>query len=284
MLPRSSLIGGGSYLASTLVHVVAVGGLIWLSTHSRIHEPARIQLPEADAPSLQIILPFAGPEEVIAAPARGAAPLSFSAERRIDSASAVIQVPVEITVDLKIDSVIIEVPILIGTSRRLGVSSGDGRLWELPEAIPIEVGVVFNPLVLAADLDSLIMERLFAFLAIVPPDSFATPDSPEWTREIGGKKYGIDQKWVHLGDIKLPTALLALLPIPQTGNVFQAREARNTQRIREEIVENAERMEDMADIRRYIRELRARREAERAEERDRLVAEQDSLARDSLIP
>ena len=41
---------------------------------------------------------------------------------------------------------------------------------------------------------------------------------PDWTVTKGGKKYGIDQRNIYIGDVKIPTALLALLPLNQQAN------------------------------------------------------------------
>jgi len=55
------------------------------------------------------------------------------------------------------------------------------------------------------------------------PDVNADPYvSKPWTFRVGGKTYGIDSKGIHLGDITIPTAVLAFLSTPQ-GNIDQAR-------------------------------------------------------------
>jgi hypothetical protein len=120
-------------------------------------------------------------------------------------------------------------------------------------------------------------ERLLAFLDTMPPDSFAPPSAPAWTTEIAGKTWGIDARWIYLGDIKLPAALLALLPLPEGGyNFDQARAAQELMRMRQELLGAARRAETAAEFQRYVKELRQRKE----EERQRRAR----VARDTIIP
>jgi len=44
----------------------------------------------------------------------------------------------------------------------------------------------------------------------------------DWTREIAGRKYGIDQELIHLGPLEIPTAVLGVLPLNVTGNPIAA--------------------------------------------------------------
>jgi hypothetical protein len=61
--------------------------------------------------------------------------------------------------------------------------------------------------------------------------------------------------------------LLGLLPLGGQGNYEQGQRAAELQRMREDILRAAARASDAADFRRYVNELRERREAER---RDRV--------------
>ncbi len=180
-------------------------------------------------------------------------------------------------------------PPLIGTRRRLGVAYGDGRLWRPTELTPREqIGIMLS----VANIDSVMRDRLIDALAETPPDSFALANGGGWRTEIGGKEFGIDGQFITVAGIKIPTMLLALLPISlPEGNIFDAREARLQEAQRQEIVRNAQRQADMEEIRRYIEELRLRNDSERSiqraiELRRALQAARDSLAagRDSIIP
>lgn len=156
---------------------------------------------------------------------------------------------------------------------------GDGRLWVRPGAAlrrgvvggtgdglggvsaPLDVGAHI------ASIDSVLRVRILAFLDTLPPDSFAyNMRPPSWTTEIDGRTWGIDQNWIYLGDLKLPTILLGLLPFPGQGNYELGQRNAQLQRIREDILRAAARASDAADFRRYVNELRERREAERRQD------------------
>jgi hypothetical protein len=94
---------------------------------------------------------------------------------------------------------------------------------------------------------------------------------PTWTTDVAGKVVGIDSQYIHVAGIKIPTAALALLPIslPQ-GNYDEQLRARHLEDMRQDLLQAARRTETLMLFRRYVRELRARKQAERdAKERAR---------------
>ena len=116
----------------------------------------------------------------------------------------------------------------------------------------------------------------------MPPDSFAVGGMPSWVTEKNGKKWGIDGSWIYLGDVKIPSALMALLgllPIPQ-GNYELAKQERELGAVREQIMRQAQQVETTTDIRRYIREIRERKDREREEARR--LAEAQEAARSGV--
>ena len=152
---------------------------------------------------------------------------------------------------------------VLGRDARIGTGYGSGRLWVGP--IEGQLGVVGpseNRSTHAARVDSAVRARLLAFIDTIPPDSFATPEIRPWVTEINGQKWGVDGSWLYLGGLKLPTILLALLPFPQ-GNYQQAREAAELQRIRELIIRAAWQAQTNADFRKYVKEIRERKDRER---------------------
>ena len=157
---------------------------------------------------------------------------------------------------------------VLGSEERIGSTGyGSGRLWVGP--IEAQLGVMEpspNRSTHAAKVDSAIRAKLLAFIDTIPADSFATPEVKPWVTEINGQKWGVDGSWLYLGGIKLPTILLALLPLPQ-GNYEQAREAQELARIREQILQAAWQAETNADFRRYVKEIRERKDRERVESR-----------------
>ena len=90
--------------------------------------------------------------------------------------------------------------------------------------------------------------------------------SKPWTFRAGGKTYGIDSKGLHLGDFTIPTAVLAFLSLPQ-GNIDQARANQGLYEMRADILRAAARAQAEDDFRRAVRELRARKDKERQDER-----------------
>jgi hypothetical protein len=160
-------------------------------------------------------------------------------------------------------------------ARLLGARLGDGRLWVRPwDAIAAAVaGVGRDSLDAAANaalLDSVIEARVTAFLLAMPPDSFAIPRQPTWVTEINGQKWGLDGSWIYLGGLKLPSAILALIPLPQ-GNYDAAKRAADLQRIREDIMQAARRAESLEQFKRNVQETRARKDAEREARKNQSV-------------
>jgi hypothetical protein len=182
----------------------------------------------------------------------------------------------------------------IGTHRRLGAALGDGTLWAEAARLgrdaaragaagalrPTEVAsaVPLDSAERREKMDSVVKARLLTFLAALPPDSFAFPKPQAWTTEIDGKTWGIDGQWIYLGGLKLPTALLALLPLP-SGNYDQAQQAANLQRMRADILQAAQRAQTRDDFNKYVKEIRERNEAARQFEKNRA----GQVAKDTVI-
>lgn len=148
--------------------------------------------------------------------------------------------------------------------------AGDPRLYAAPRYIPppgegrpidMDSAMRRTLLTMADQLDSLNLIDSMGYRR--PP--YATPS---WVIERNGKKYGIDQNAIHLGSFSIPTALLALLPMPQ-GNIDQARANARIMDMRSEILRAAARSEAEEDFRRAVAQIRERRQRERDEERRR---------------
>ncbi len=176
---------------------------------------------------------------------------------------------------------------VIGTATRIGVSRGSGNLWVRP--LEGRIGVIGPSPDIAthvARVDSAIRAKILAFIDTMPIDSFATPPmvTPWVTETEDGKTWGMDPAWIYLGDFKIPSALLALIPMPQ-GNIDLARQEGELMRIREEIMFAAQQAQNNEDFRHYVKEIRKRKDAER-EERRRLMAEQakKGVKKDTIKP
>ena len=164
--------------------------------------------------------------------------------------------------------------------RLVGPEYGEGRVWV--RTAEAELGVVGESPDIrthAERVQAAVRDRIKAYIDTMPRDSFALPPPPRWTTEIGGDKWGVDGAWIYLGDFKIPTALLALLPLPG-GNYDQAQDAAELQRMREEILDAAQRSESAAEFRKYVEELRRRKQAER----DAARAKRDTTVAGTRIP
>lgn len=288
-MPPPVRLGAGWFLASASVNLAVLVALVWIGYQQREAErQAFTPFVPLDPGAREVAMIFLPPQagggdgDAAIAETRNALELSRAlapiAAAPIEFVSPPLEVPDRVRPVSRDSSALATA---IGTRRRLGPAFTDGRVWKTPpltdqERIEIAVRV--------AQLDPAVRERLANLLAEIPPDSFAFAVQQEWTKEIGGRKWGIDQQWIHLGGIKIPSALLALIPFPQ-GNIFAARDATRYEAIRREIIENARRQEDMEDIKGNIKALRERIDAERRLQRER-VARRDSViaSRDTIIP
>lgn len=159
--------------------------------------------------------------------------------------------------------------------RVLGARFGDGRLWVRPwDAIAAAIVSAgrdsIGPASHVALIDSAITARLLTFLDALPADSFAVQRAPSWVTEINGQKWGVDGSWIYLGGLKLPSAILALLPLPG-GNYDESKRAAELARIRDDIMRAARRAEDTEQFRKNVNETRARRDAEREAKKNQRV-------------
>src|SRR5216117_3861409 len=143
---------------------------------------------------------------------------------------------------------------------------GDGRLWVSPRpALPTEVAdVLYEP---QESRDTTVVHRLRAMvdsLNVVIDQDQRSRQRPVWTTDVAGKVFGIDSQFIHVAGIKIPTAALALLPIslPQ-GNYDEQRRARQLDEMREDLMQAARRTETLRLFKQYVRDLRARKQAER---------------------
>lgn len=160
---------------------------------------------------------------------------------------------------------------------RLRPMIGEGKLWVAP--------LPFAPKELAQRLtrshyelvDSAVTDIVQHYL-----DSLLTTPAPydmkppSWTTKIAGKTFGIDQNYIYLGGLKIPSAILALLPLPAMNNM-DLRYSQRLNDIRADLQYASARAQNMEDFKRVIRELRERRERELEFERNRRRAPADTI-------
>jgi hypothetical protein len=155
---------------------------------------------------------------------------------------------------------------------RIGPGLAQGRLWVRPLPLP--------PRELAARLskskaqlvDSAVTKIVQAYLDSIASDP-ATKNQglPDWTTEIAGKKFGLDSKNIYIAGLKIPAAVLALLPIP-AGNIDQNRAYNHFMDLRADLLYAAQRAQTLEEFKEVIREIRARKEREREFEKNQRTA------------
>ncbi len=140
-------------------------------------------------------------------------------------------------------------------------TGGDSRIWVSPlPAIPADVAEAAYGDQDARD--SVAVRRLRAMvdtLNHIMVEAQRAGKPPSWTTDVAGKKFGIDQQFIYLMGIKIPTQVLALLgnSLPQ-GNYDEAMRARQIEYMRQDILQAARRAENLEQFRRYVKEIRQR--------------------------
>ncbi len=135
---------------------------------------------------------------------------------------------------------------------------GNGTLWVQPLPLsPREMAERLSGKSVAQSADSQVTALIQQWLDRMAEERAGKgPALPSWTTTIAGKKVGLDSKWVYLGPIKVPSALLALLPIMQTGNPTQAEYARRLNQMRDDLFEAARRSANYDDFKQAVKDLR----------------------------
>lgn len=139
----------------------------------------------------------------------------------------------------------------------------DQRLWV------DHSNVVIAPIVPLSRADTLrqrLAERIVAVedsLMSLFPEGARRPG--DWTVNLGGKKYGVDPGFIRLGNFRLPTAVLAMLPMNIQANPIAMERARRLDAMRNEIQLQAARSYRDDEFYAAVRALRERKERERRE-------------------
>jgi hypothetical protein len=94
---------------------------------------------------------------------------------------------------------------------------------------------------------------------------------PSWTTEVAGKKFGIDSKNIYIAGLKIPAAVLALLPI-SVGNIDQNRAYNRLMGLRADLIYAAQRAQTLEEFKQVIREIRLRKAREREFEKNQRTA------------
>lgn len=100
--------------------------------------------------------------------------------------------------------------------------------------------------------------------SVAHAQNLAMRKPPSWTMGSGDKKVGVDPMWIYFGKFKIPTALLALIPINVQGNPTVYERNRTLVSMQREIEYQAMRSDNSKEFEEAVKELRARKEAEHA--------------------
>ena len=155
-----------------------------------------------------------------------------------------------------------------GRTVRIGPALGEGKLWIRPlPAPPRELAreLTRTHLELVDSAVSAIVQSYIDSVLSAPAAPGAA--APSWTTQIFGKTFGIDSKYIYLGGLRIPSAVLALLPI-KGGTTMEYSQANRLSLIREDLQRASARAQTMEDFKRAIREVRAERERQREIERN----------------
>jgi hypothetical protein len=107
---------------------------------------------------------------------------------------------------------------------------------------------------------------------------------PEWILKTkGGSEWGITPKYIVLGKVKIPTALLALLPL-NVGPGKSPVDLRTAAYIRRDVLENGQRAVSEDEFKAAVKRIRERKERERKEKGLPVVAPDVKVTDPKPIP
>jgi hypothetical protein len=155
---------------------------------------------------------------------------------------------------------------------RLGPGLAEGRLWVRPLPLPPRELAQRLTRSRAELLDSAVTVIVQAYLDSIANDPASKNQGmPDWTTQIAGKKFGLDSKNIYIAGLKIPAAVLALIPIP-VGNIDQNKAYNHLMDLRNDLMYAAQRAQNMEEFKVMIREMRERKEREREFERNQRTA------------
>lgn len=93
----------------------------------------------------------------------------------------------------------------------------------------------------------------------------APRDPTDWTVERNGRKWGMDPQNIYIGNIKIPTALLALIP-NSMGPRESPVDTRSRAFIRQDVLEHAQQAISEDEFRMAVRRIRERRDRQHSTE------------------
>lgn len=142
----------------------------------------------------------------------------------------------------------------------------DPRLWQRPDI------AVSAPKSAKQRADSVIADQFGPVrdsIAAAQEIAAGQRKPGDWTVKGPGGTWGVDQRNIHLGSIKVPTALLGLLSSSfqknLRGNPIELANERRLTDVRRDLMDHAQREMAEDDFRGAVKAIRARKDKERAE-------------------
>jgi hypothetical protein len=151
-----------------------------------------------------------------------------------------------------------------GPIARIGPGLGDGVLWVRPLPLPPRELAQRLRKSHAELVDSAVTATIQAFLDSVARE----PKDPnaEWSGEVAGKKFGLSGKYLTIAGLRIPAAVLALLPIGGGSNQLKAFD--RTDELLADLRQAALRAETTEQFKEAIRDLRRQKDEQREFERN----------------
>lgn len=146
-----------------------------------------------------------------------------------------------------------------GPAEGLQPAYSDPRVWARPEPRRL-------PSTVAERIDSMITADLGSVRDSIAAEA-ERRRAGDWTFDRNGRRYGLDERFIHLGRLTIPTALLGMLPIKAQANPIAVERDRKFSQLSREVREQANRLHTEADFREAVRMTRERKDRERAERR-----------------
>lgn len=163
-----------------------------------------------------------------------------------------------------------------GRVGRLGPGLGEGKLWVEPLPLaPRQLASVLTRRSQREITDSFVTAVIQAYLDSIAHDPDVAPlQPPSWVATVGGQKFGIDASHIYIAGLKIPTAVLAFLPLPG-GN--QRPIDHRLEAMAYDLRVAGARSANLQEFREAVQELRRKNEADREFERNRGTAPGDTL-------
>ena len=156
---------------------------------------------------------------------------------------------------------------------RIGPGLAEGRLWVRPLPLPPqELAERLSGRKHAELVDSAVDAIVQAYLDSIAADPMSRKAGlPSWTTNVAGTKFGLDSSNIYIAGLKIPAAVLALLPIPG-GNIDQSRAYNHLMAMRADLQYAAQRSQNLQEFKDMIRDMRLRKEREEEFKRNQRTA------------